>query len=176
MSTAPVRAAMVPITRRMRAYFAPVDRTTETAAIFDPGKYGRFALDQPPAPWIDLGWIDSFQRFCGTLTEPLRLGLQGAAGAQYRGPLDARVEFEFREWGKLQMALAAGSEHMNVLASDPSAGVAASGGTPLAGITLLAGSTATQVVLGAGAVDTFSVGDVVAVDADYAQQIGYVGT
>ena len=33
--------------------------------------------------------------------------------------LDARVEFDFREWGKLQMALAGGSEHMNVLASDP---------------------------------------------------------
>ena len=40
--------------------------------------------------------------------------------AQFRGPLEARVEFDFREWGKLQMALAGGSEHMNVLA--PGAG------------------------------------------------------
>jgi hypothetical protein len=176
MSTAPVRAAMVPITRRMRAYFAPVNRATETPAIFDPGKYGLFALDQPPAPWIDLGWIDSFQRFCGTVTEPLRAGLQGAPAGQYRGPMDARVEFEFREWGKLQMALAAGSEHMNVLASDPSAGAVPSGGTPVAGITLLAGSTASEVMLGAGAVDGFGVGDLIAVDADYQQQTGYVGT
>jgi len=38
--------------------------------------------------------------------------------AQFRGPLEAGVEFDFREWGKLQMALASGAEHMNVLASD----------------------------------------------------------
>jgi len=175
MSTAPVRAAMIPVTRKMRAYFAAVDRTTETAAIFDPGKYGLFALDQPPAPWIDLGWVEHFQRVCGTTTEPLRAGLQGAPAGQFRGAIDARVEFEFREWGKLQMALAAGSEHMNVLATDPSADAAASGGTPVAGITVLAGSTANEVVLGAGAVDGFSGGDLIAVDADYAEQTGYVG-
>jgi hypothetical protein len=63
MSTLPVRAAMVPITRRMRAYFAPMNRTAGTPTIFDPGKYGMFSLDQPPAPWLDLGWVDNFQRF-----------------------------------------------------------------------------------------------------------------
>jgi len=175
MSTAPVRAAMIPVTRRMRAYFAAVDRTTEEPAIFDPGKYGLFALDEPPAPWLDLGWVDNFQRVCGSTTGPLRAGLQGAPAGQFRGALDARVEFEFREWGKLQMALAAGSEHMNVLATDPSADAAASGGTPVAGVTLLAGSSATEVVVGAGAVSAFSVGDLIAVDADYAETIGYVG-
>jgi hypothetical protein len=176
MSTAPVRAAMVPITRRMRAYFAPVNRATEAPAIFDPGKYGLFALDQPPAPWIDLGWIDNFQRYCATVTEPVRSGKKGAPAAQFHGPLDVRVEFEFREWGKLQMALAGGSEHMNVLASDPNANPQPSGGTPVAAVIVLAGSTANEVVLGAGAVGTFSVGDMIAVDADYQQQTGYVGT
>ena len=176
MSTAPVRAAMVPVTRRMRAYFAPVNRANETPVIFDPGKYGLFALDQPPAPWVDLGWIDNFQRFCATVTEPLRCGLNGAPAGQFHGPLDARVEFEFREWGKLQMALAGGSEHMNVLASDPNAAAQPSGGTPLAAVAVLAGSSASEIVLGAGAVDGFAVGDVVAVDADYAQETGYVGT
>jgi hypothetical protein len=176
MSTAPVRAAMVPITRRMRAYFAPVNRTTEAPAIFDPGKYGLFALDQPPSPWIDLGWIDNLQRFCATVTEPVRAGKKGAPAAQFHGPLDVRVEFEFREWGKLQMALAGGSEHMNVLASDPNANPQPSGGTPVAAVIVLAGSTANEIVLGAGAVGTFSLGDVIAVDADYQQQTGYVGT
>jgi hypothetical protein len=176
MSTAPVRAAMVPITRRMRAYFAPVNRATETPTIFDPGKYGMFALDQPPAPWVDLGWIDDFQRFCATVTEPVRAGKKGAPATQFHGPLDVRVEFEFREWGKLQMALAGGSEHMNVLASDPNANPQPSGGTPVAAVIVLAGSTANEIVLGAGAVGTFSVGDVIAVDADYQQQTGYVGT
>ncbi len=66
MSTSPLRSAMVPVTRRVRAYFAPMNRLTETPSLFDPGKSGLFLLDSPPAPWIDLGWIDNFQRFCGT--------------------------------------------------------------------------------------------------------------
>ena len=45
MSTSPLRAAMVPVTRQMRAYFAPVNRTTETPTIFDPGLGGAFPLD-----------------------------------------------------------------------------------------------------------------------------------
>src|SRR5258706_2962850 len=136
------RAAMVPISRRVRAYFAPVNRATETPALFDPGKYGAFPLDSPPAPWLDLGWIDSFQRVSLTPSGPLRAGVRGAAAAQFRGVLDARVEFDFREWGKLQMALAGGSEHMNVLASDPNAPAQASGGTPFAAVAALPASTA----------------------------------
>jgi len=176
MSTSPLRAAMVPVTRQIRAYFAPINRVTGTPSIFDPGKYGAFLLDAPPAPWLDLGWIDNFQRLCTTLTEPLRAGLQGAPSVQFRGSIDARIEFDFREWGKLQMALACGSEHMNVLASDPNANAQPSGGTPLAAIAVLPGSTSSEIVLGVGAVSAFSVGDVVAVDADYQQQTGYVGT
>ncbi len=176
MSTAPLRTAMVPVSRRMRAYFAPMNRNTETPSIFDPGLYGLFLLDSPPAPWLDLGWIDSFQRFCRTTTEPLRAGAQSAPSTLYRGPIDVRVEFEFREWGKLQMALASGSEHMNVLASVPNANPQPSGGTPVAAAAVLAGSTANQIVLGVGAVNAFNVGDIVAVDDDYQQQTGYVGT
>jgi hypothetical protein len=176
MSTSPLRAAMVPVTRRIRAYFAAVNRTTEAPTLFDPGKYGVFALDQPPSPWIDLGWIDNFQRWCGTVMEPVRAGTQSAPVAQFRGPLDARLEFDFREWGKLQMALAGGSEHMNVLASDVNASPQPSGGTPILAAAVLTGSTASEIVLGAGAVDAFSVGDLIAVDADYQQQTGYVGT
>ncbi len=181
MSTSPLRAPMVPVTRRVRAYFAPMSfasptRMIGTPTLFDPGKAGLFLLDAPPAPWIDLGWIDDFQRFCGTITEPVRAGAQGAPVVQYRGQIDARIEFEFREWGKLQMALAGGSEHMNVLASDPNANAQPSGGTPLAAVAVLPGSTASEIVVGAGAVGSFSVGDIISVDADYQQQTGYVGT
>jgi hypothetical protein len=176
MSTWSLRAAMVPITRRIRAYFAPVNRQTEAPAIFDPGKHGAFALDAPPSPWLDLGWIDHFQRFCGTSTEAIRSTSRPVTVAQFRGPLDAGVEFDFREWGKLQMALASGSEHMNVLASDPSANAQPSGGTPVEAVAVLPGSTAGEIVLGAGAVDTFNAGDILAVDSDYQQQTGYVGT
>src|SRR5204863_2322558 len=111
-----VREGIVQVSLRVRAYFAPVDRATEAPAIFDPGKHGAFTLDSPPAPWLDLGWIDNFERQSLTPTEALRAGVRGAAAAQFRGMLEARVEFDFRDWGKLQMALAGGSEHMNVLA------------------------------------------------------------
>lgn len=176
MSSFAIRGGMVPLGQRVRAYFAPVNRTTEVPTLFDPGKSGTFSLDAPPVPWIDLGWIDNFQRMSLTPTEPLRAGIRGAAAAQFRGVLDARIEFDFREWGKLQMALAGGSEHMNVLASDPNATAQPSGGSPLPAIAVLPGSSAGEIIVGAVAVDSFSVGDVIAVDADYQQQTGYVGS
>ena len=175
MTSFAVRPAMVPVSRRVRAYFAPVARVTETPSLFDPGKYGTFPLDTPPAPWLDLGWIDNFQRVCLTPAEPMRTGIRGAAAAQFRGALDARLEFDFREWGKLQMALACGSEHMNVLATDPNAPPQPSGGTPLAAAAVLPLSTAIEVNVGAGAVSAFAAGNIIAVDADYQQQIGFVG-
>src|ERR1700686_4909606 len=176
MSSFAVRGAMVPVGLRVRAYFAPVNRVSQIPAIFDPGKYGAFPLDSPPAPWINLGWIDNFQRVSLTPNEPLRAGVRGAAAAQFRGILDARIEFDFREWGKLQMALAGGSEHMNVLATDPNAAAQPSGGSPLAAIAVLPGSTAAEIVVGAGPISSFSIGGIIAVDADYQQQTGYVGT
>ncbi len=176
MSTSPVRPAMVPVTRQMRAYFAPVNRTTETPTIFDPAGSGVFALDSPPAPWLDLGWIDGFERYYDTPTDVVRSGTNALPAVQFRGPIEARVEFDFREWGKLQMALAGGSENMNVLATSPSAAPAPSGGTPIPGAAVLAGSTANELVFGSGAVNAFVPGNLIAVDVDYQQQIGYVGS
>jgi len=176
MSTFPLRAAMVPVTRQMRVYFAPVDRSTETPAVFDPGVCGTFLLDSPPAPWLDLGWIENFQRFCDTLTDVARSGPKTLPGAQFRGPLEARVEFDFRQWGKLQMALAGGSEHMNVLATVANAAPCPSGGTPAPAVAVLPGSTASQLVLGNGVGSGFAAGGLVAVDVDYQQQSGYVGS
>jgi hypothetical protein len=176
MSTSPLRSAMVPVTRQMRAYFAPVNRTTETPTIFDPAASGAFVLDSPPAPWLDLGWIESFERYYETPTDVVRSGANAQPAAQFRGPIEARVEFDFREWGKLQMALAGGSEHMNVLATSPSATLAPSGGTPIPAAAVLAGSTASEVIFGTGAVSGFVPGNLIAVDVDYQQQIGYVGS
>jgi len=176
MSTVPLRTAMVPITRRMRAFFAPVERETETPTIFDPGQSGGFALDSPPAPWVDLGWIENFGRGYETATTAVRSGAKALPVAQFRGALEARVEFDFCEWGKLQMALAGGSEHMNVLApANGGTSPAPSGGTPAPGVAVLPGSTASELVIGQGAVDSFAAGNLVAVDEDYRQQKGYVG-
>jgi hypothetical protein len=177
MSTSPLRAAMVPATRQMRAYFARVNRTSETPTIFDPGVCGVFALNAPPAPWLDLGWIENFERSYDTPTDVVRSGALAMPVAQFRGPLEVRVGFDFRQWGKLQMALAGGSEHMNVLA--PASGSVTpvpSGGTPAPGIAVLAGSTASQLVFGVGVGSALVAGNLIAVDVDYQQQVGYVGS
>jgi hypothetical protein len=176
MSTAPLRPAMVPVTRQMRVYFGPVNRTTETPTIFDPAGSGVFALDSPPSPWLDLGWIENFERYYDTPTDVVRSGASAVPALQFRGPIEAHVEFDFREWGKLQMALACGSEHMNVLATNPSAAPAPSGGTPIPGAAVLADSSASELVIGEGVATAFAVGNLVAVDVDYQQQIGYVGS
>jgi hypothetical protein len=177
MSTSPLRAAMIPVTRQMRGYFAPVNRATETPTIFDPGICRMFSLDSPPSPWIDLGWVENFERWYDTPTDVVRSGARTLPVAQFRGPQEARVEFDFRQWGKLQMALAGGSEHMNVLA--PAAGMmspAPSGGVPAPGAAVLSGSTAIELVFGAGVGSAFPAGCLVAVDVDYQQQTGYVGS
>ena len=177
MSTAPLRTAMVPVTRQMRAYFAPVKRGSESPTIFDPGVAGAFALDAPPSPWVDLGWVENFARWYDTPTTVVQAGVKMLAAGQFRGPLEARVEFDFRQWGKLQMALACGSEHMNVLApANGSAPPAPSGGTPAQAIAVLPGSTASELIIGPEIGSIFTPGCLVAVDLDYQQQVGYVGS
>ena len=171
-----VRPAMVPVAGRMRAYFAPVQRSSGTPGIFDPAKHGRFDLDQPPAPWLDLGWIANFSRSCASQTGLAQAGPRGASAKQFRRDLQTRIEFDFREWGTLQMALANGSQHMNVLATDVSAEAQPSGGTPQTAISVLPGSSASEIVFGTGAVDFCSLGDILAIDVDYNQETGYVGT
>jgi hypothetical protein len=177
MSTTPLRAAMVPVTRQMRAYFAPVNRTTETPTIFDPGLSGVFPLSSPPAPWVDLGWIENFTRWYDTPTDAVRSGAMSLPTTQFRGALEAKVEFDFLQWGKLQMALAGGSESMNVLAPlSGSDAPAPSGGPPAPAAAVLAGSTASTLVFGTGVAGAFTAGSLLAVDVNYAEQIGYVGS
>ncbi len=176
MNNMALRSAMVPVSRRVRAYFAPFDRTANLPTVFDPGKHGAFLLDAPPVPWLDLGEICNFRRSSRTEVQVLTSGGRGAPAEQFRKGLHAQVEFDFREWGKLQMALAGGSQHMNVLAPDPDATARPSGGIPAAALAILEGSTESEIFLGAGVVDAFRVGDLLAVDVDYGQQTGWVGT
>lgn len=175
-TTALLRAPMLPLARRLRAYFAPVARTTESPAIFDPAVNAAFDLDSPPAPWVDAGWIENFTRTPGTKVQQLRSGASAAVSGQFRSQLDARVEFDFQQWGKLQMAIAGGAEQMNVLAPANGAAPLPSGGQPVPAVTLQPGSTATELQLAAADLGSFSAGDIVAVDVDYQQQTGYVGS
>lgn len=168
------RAMMAPIVSDWRVFFAPVNRLTSAPTIFDPSQIASFNLESPPAPWIDMGPIRNLKRTPATKIAQMRGGKMGAASMQCRTGLDTRVEFDFRDWGKVQMAVAGGSEHMNVLASG--VGVAPSGGTAVPPVAVMAGSTATNIIVGSTIVATFNVGDLLAIDVDYAGQTGYVGT
>lgn len=157
--------SVAPTTHRIRAYFAPIDRATGTPTLFDAAQSGSFALDTPPAPWLDLGWIQKFVRKSGTHFEPLRAGSPAATIAQSRTQIEATVALEFDSWGKLQSALASGSQQTNLLTGAP--------------VPLLTGtgpaSTASALNVGATAAAQFSAGTLVAVDADYTGQTGFVG-
>ena len=82
---------------------------------FDTTAFGRFDLDSPPSPWIDLGWVDDFSRKCASKVGVLAQGAPASAAMQLRETSDATVGLRFLHWGKLQMALAGGSEHWNLL-------------------------------------------------------------
>jgi hypothetical protein len=90
--------------------------------------------------------------------------------------VEATVALEFESWGKLQMALAAGSQQMNLLLTATGAAANGSGGVAAAATALLPGSTATALNVGATAAAAFNVGDLVAVDTDYVTQVGFVGS
>ena len=161
---------MSPVVKRVRAYFAPVMRgvgTYEGPTIFDAAQSGGFVLDSPPTPWVSLGWIDGFVRKCGTKVVALRSGAPATTQMQVRTEIEATVGFAFESGGKVQMALASGTQQMNLLKT--AAGVA------VGAVALAAGSTATVLQVGAMAAASFAVGELVAVDVDYAGATGFVG-
>lgn len=164
-----------PSVRRVRAYFAPVNRSTKQPTLFDPAQQGTFALDTPPSPWIDLGWITGFTRKSGTKIEPVRAGSPATPQMQSRTSVDATVSFQFASWGKLQMALAAGTQQMNLLKTEAGASAAASGGAAIPAVALQTGSTANVLQLGTASAN-FSVGDRIVIDVDYTGQLGFVGS
>ena len=168
--------APAPVVRRVRGYFAAVNRGTGTPVLFDPAELGRFSLDSPPAPWVSLGWIKNFVRKAGSRTAPIFTGVPAAVLEQTRETLDAQVGFQFLSWTKLTMALATGSQHMNLLASASGAAAAGDGGTAVAAAAIQSGATATFLPLLPTAAGQFSAGQIVAVDVDYMGQTGFVGS
>ncbi len=171
-----VVAAVAPVTRRVRAYFAPVNRTAGTPTVFDAAQMGAFAINAPPAPWVDLGWCPNFARKSETKVGALTTGAPAVVQSQVRSQVEATVQLEFASWGKLQLALAAGSQQMNLLRTASGAAANGSGGVAAAAVPLVAGSTATSLNVGATAAAQFHVGDLVAVDVDYVSQVGFVGS
>jgi hypothetical protein len=168
--------AVAPVTRRVRAYFAPVDRVAAAPTVFDAAQMGAFALSAPPAPWMDLGWCSNFVRKSETKVGALTTGAPAMVQSQVRSQVEATVQLEFESWGKLQLALAAGSQQMNLLQTANGVAANGSGGLAAAAVPLVAGSTATSLSVGTAAAAQFSVGELVAVDEDYVAQVGFVGS
>ena len=165
-----------PIARRVRAYFAPVNRANSTPVIFDAAQNGGFNLDAPPSPWLDLGWLGQFTRRSGTKVAAMRSGAPGLPLSQVRTEIDALVQVHFLSWGKLQMAVTSGSEQMNLLAVQAGAPANGSGGAAAPAVPLQTGSSATTLAIASAQLADFSVGQMICVDADYTGQTGYVGT
>ena len=169
-------SAPAPVTRRVRAYFAPVNRVAQAPVVFDPSEQGAFNLDTPPAPWTNLGWIQDFVRKPASKSSPLLTGIPAAPLEQVRESLQAQVSLQFLSWTKLTMALATGSQHMNVLAPASGAIPAADGAQAAPAVIPQNGSTSTSIPLASSDAAKFSVGSIIAVDADYSGQTGFVGS
>ena len=168
-------SAPAPVTRRVRAYFAPVNRAAQTPVLFDPSQQSGFSLDAPPSPWMDLGWIQDFARKPASKSTPLLTGIPAAALEQVRETVQAQVSLQFLSWTKLTMALATGSQHMNVLAIANDPALAADGAQAAPAVTPQSGSTGTSIVLASSDAAKFTAGSMIAVDVDYTGQTGYVG-
>ncbi len=168
-------SAPAPVTRQVRAYFAPVNRVAQTPVLFDPSEQGQFDLDAPPAPWISLGWIQDFVRKPAGKSAALLTGIPAAPLEQVRETLQAQVNLQFLSWTKLTMALATGSQHMNLLAPADGAAAAANGAQAIPAVAPQSGSTSTSILLAAADAAKFTVGSMIAVDVDYTGQTGFVG-
>ncbi len=152
------RASMQPV-GTWRAYFAPVDRASGTATKLDAPQV--FDVEAPPAPWTEVGWIRNLKRSSAVELESVATGTAGVPSLRFRKRCEARVEFDFCEWGKLQMALAAASQHINMLDGEP--------------VAVLSGS-ASELLISPEGLAAFAAGDLISVDVDHGLASGYVGT
>lgn len=168
--------AVAPVTRRVRAYFAPVNRATQAPVLFDPSQQGGFDLDNPPSPWFSLGVIQNFSRKATGKTETISAGIPAAPLEQVREAVGAQVTLQFLSWTKLTMALSTGSQQMNILAPAEGGAAQADGTQAAAAVVVQSGSTATSIALAPGDAATFFAGQIVAIDTDYSGQTGYLGS
>ena len=168
--------AAAPVVRRVRAYFAPVNRAAQQPVLFDLSQQGDFDLDTPPSPWISLGYIQKFARKAASKSAMISSGIPAAVQEQMRGSLGAQVGFQFLSWSKLTMALATGSQHMNVLAATGGSFQGSAGAQAAPAVEAQSGSTATRIALAAADAGQFAAGQIIAVDLDYAGQTGYLGS
>ena len=88
--------APAPVARRVRAYFAPVNRAGRAPVLFDPAEQGAFNLDAPPAPWVSLGWIQEFTRKTASKTAAVMTGIPASPLGQVRETLSEQIGHSVR--------------------------------------------------------------------------------
>ena len=169
-------SAPATVARRVRGYFAAVNRAAQTPVIFDPSEQGGFSLDAPPSPWISLGWIQEFTRKAGSKSAAVLTGIPAShAGA---GARDAGGAGKF------------GISELDQADHGPGDGIATheragTGERSFSGrgwriaataVTVQSGSTATFVALASADAAKFTAGSIIALDADYTGQTGFVGS
>ncbi|RRA50027.1 hypothetical protein D1Y84_07890 [Acidipila sp. EB88] len=164
------------IASQVRAYFAPVNRSTGTPTLFDPAVNSAWNTGAPPSPWIDLGYITEFTRTSESTLLDVYTGVPSTLQIQAKQKIAASVAFRFASWSKLAMALASGSQHMNVVAPVSSASAAiASGAKGIAAVALQSSSTGT-LLYPSLSMPSIQAGSLVVVDVDYTTQTGFVGS
>ena len=169
-----------PISRRVRAYFAAVNRASEIPTLFDASMAPKFLPSAPPSPWVDLGWIENFERKSEAKIVAVLTGAPSLVQYQVRQTAGATVSFAFEQWTKLTMALAGGAEHMNVLVPATGAPANGSGGASGSAQAIVfngaVATSSTTIALDAADLAHYAPGSLVAVDLDYAGQTGFVGS
>ena len=107
-----------------RGFFAPYNAALGSAVASTVS--GPTIVDLTTGPWADttqpivssfydMGWIKDFKRTPESKIGQVRSGYRGAVRAQYRGQVGENMEWKFREYGRMQYRLAAGSTVFNIL-------------------------------------------------------------
>lgn len=150
----------------VRAYVAPVDRSSGTPQLFDAATMGRFDLEAPPAGWLSVGAVPEVVRTVGDGIVPIWSGSPATVKSQARAKIAETVTVTFPGWTRIAVALSAGTQTMNLLKDDGAEGVHAEA--------VASGSTATVLQLAPST--AVRAGDIVVVDANYTGATGYVGS
>ncbi len=175
----PFRRNMLLFGSGWRAYYAPYNISLGSA-LSDTAQ-GPKILDLNQGPFtdtslaalgfFDCGWIKDFSITKADKIGNIRAGVHGAIRSKIRGEIGETLSFKFREFSRMAMKLAYGSDVINLLSASSSGSGPISGGAstsdPVA-VSMVSYNAATpSLVVATGSGALFTVGDYIVVDKDY---------
>jgi hypothetical protein len=127
--TQPLRQNLLFVGSGWRGYFAPFNtalavtqnNTSIGPTIYDLQTLGQFLDNPAPTGWTDLGFIDKLKFTPGSKIGSVKTGYRMATRARYRGEVDEKCTFTFRESTHIAMKIATGTQVFNLLKSTASA-------------------------------------------------------